>query len=233
MRERLPLVTFGHGTATEEEMLALLTGAGVTSLVDVRTAPGSRRHPHVARERLAGWLPAGGVAYRWEPRLGGFRKAPPDSPDHVWRNDSFRGYASWMRSPDFVAAADELLAGSAEATTAIMCSESLWWRCHRRLVADFAVVARDVPVVHLLHDGRIDSHRPTEGVRRREDGLLVYDGGQPALEAPLTDRKAGTPAVRPTADEGGNAACWLDRVCPECGAFVEGPACWRCGRAAP
>ena len=240
MPERPPLVTFGHGTAPQDHLLALLRGAGVASLVDIRTAPGSRRHPHASRDALAAWLPEAGIAYRWEPRLGGFRKPSPDSPDQVWRNESFRGYAGWMRTPDFVAAVDGVLADSADVPTAVMCSESLWWRCHRRLVADFAAVARQVPVVHLLHDGRIEPHPPTDGVRRRDDGLLVYDAGQASLgtdddtAADLQDAadQPGAAAEEHDAEEGGDAACWLDRVCPDCGAFVEGASCWRCGRSA-
>ena len=142
---RPPLLTVGHGTAGQEELLGLLRSAGVESLVDVRTAPGSRVHPHVAREALAAELARGGVHYRWEPRLGGFRRPPPDSPDPYWRNSAFRGYAAHLRSPEARAALDELLARAAERRTTVMCSESLWWRCHRRLIADVAVLARAAP----------------------------------------------------------------------------------------
>jgi len=175
------LLTFGHGTATAERMTELLRGAGVTVLVDVRTAPGSRRHPHVARAELERWLPGAGIAYRWDKRLGGFRKAAPGSPDTAWREDMFRGYAAHMRTDGFLAAVDDLLAQADADLTAVMCAESLWWRCHRRLLADFAVAARGVPVRHLLHDGRVEEHRLSPGLRRREDGLLVYDAGQPGL----------------------------------------------------
>lgn len=168
-------MTFGHSTAGRERILELLRGAGVAALVDVRTAPGSRRDPDLLRERLAEWLPDGGVAYRWERDLGGFRPLPQDSPDVVWRNESFRGYAAHTRSPGFVAAMDRLLREAAGARTAVMCSEAVWWRCHRRLIADFAVLARGVPVLHLMHDGRLNAHRPTPGARLRDDGLLVYD----------------------------------------------------------
>ncbi|MFD8154687.1 DUF488 family protein [Streptomyces sp. NPDC059720] len=171
-----PLVTFGHSTAGRERILELLRGAGVACLVDVRTAPGSRRDPDLLRERLAEWLPDAGVAYRWERDLGGFRPLPQDSPDVVWRNASFRGYAAHTRSPVFVTAMDRLLREAAGVRTAVMCSEAVWWRCHRRLIADFAVLARGVTVLHLMHDGRLNTHRPTPGARLRDDGLLVYDG---------------------------------------------------------
>ncbi|WP_394428229.1 DUF488 domain-containing protein [Streptomyces sp. SGAir0957] len=169
------LVTFGHGTAGPEDLVALLRTAEVRSVVDVRIGPGSRRNPHLARDRLAEWLPGAGIGYRWEKALGGFRKAPPDSPDVIWRNASFRGYAAHTRDPAFVAAMDRLLADAARTRTAVMCGEAVWWRCHRRLIADFAVVARDVPAHHLMHDGRLTPHPPTPGVRLRPDGLLVYD----------------------------------------------------------
>jgi uncharacterized protein (DUF488 family) len=175
------LLTFGHGTATAEQMIRLLAGAEVAVLVDVRTAPGSRRQPHVARAELERWLPEAGIAYRWDKRLGGFRKSPPGSPDVAWREDMFRGYAAHMRTADFLTAIDEVLAQASVDPAVVMCSESLWWRCHRRLLADFVTAARDVPVRHLLHDGRLEEHRLSPGLRRQEDGLLVYDAGQPPL----------------------------------------------------
>jgi uncharacterized protein (DUF488 family) len=179
------LLTFGHGTASAEQITQLLQGADVTAIVDIRIAPGSRRHPHVARAELERWLPASGISYRWDKRLGGFRRPAPDSPDVVWREEMFRGYAGYMRTSEFLAAADELIAeASAETGTgrvAAMCSESLWWRCHRRLVADFVSVARGLPVLHLMHDGRLQEHRPSPGLRLRDDGLLVYDAGQSPL----------------------------------------------------
>src|SRR2546429_7098259 len=103
------LVTFGHGTASAEQMAGLLRGAGVASLVDVRTAPGSRRHPHVARAELERWLPEAGIAYRWEKRLGGFRKPRQDSPDVAWREKMFRRYARPTRHGEVLAPADQLL----------------------------------------------------------------------------------------------------------------------------
>ena len=93
----------------------------------------------------------------------------------------FRGYAAHMRTEDFLAAVDEVLAQASMDPTAVMCSESLWWRCHRRLLADFVSVVRDTPVRHLLHDGRLEEHRLSPGLRRRDDGLLVYDAGQPTM----------------------------------------------------
>jgi len=177
----MALITFGHGTASEDRIAELLLSADVTALVDVRIAPGSRRHPYVARAELERWLPAHSISYRWDKRLGGFRRPAPDSPDVAWREAAFRGYAGHMRQPDFLAAMAEVLAQAATGHLVVMCSESLWWRCHRRLIADFAQIARGVPVRHLMHDGRLAEHRPSPGVRLRPDGLLVYDGGQEPL----------------------------------------------------
>lgn len=175
------LFTIGHGTASQEHLLELLGRAGVEQLVDVRTAPGSRRNPHVARGELARWLPEHGVGYRRERRLGGWRRAPAASPDTGLRNRSFAGYAAHTRTSEFRTAIDEVPA--ADGPTAVLCSEAVWWRCHRRMIADFVVLARGVPVRRLMHDGRDQDHRPTDVARVTNDGLLFYDGG---LE-PLAD----------------------------------------------
>ena len=175
------LLTYGHGTDSSERTVATLRGAAVASLVDIRTAPGSRRNPQFARAAMSEWLPEAGICYRWEKRLGGFRKPGPDNPDVAWREDMFRGYAEHMRSAAFLAAIDDVLAEAAGRQVTVMCSESLWWRCHRRLVADFVSAARGVDVRHLMHDGRIEEHRPSPGLRLRADGLLVYDAGQAPL----------------------------------------------------
>jgi uncharacterized protein (DUF488 family) len=164
----------GHGTASEDELSDRLTRAGVELLVDVRRFPASRRHPHLSREAVEGWLPRAGVAYRWEERLGGRRPLPADSPDVALRNASFRGYATWMRTDAFRTALTEVLA--APERTAVLCSESVWWRCHRRMVADAAVLLHGAEVLHLMPDGRLTAHPLTDGVRRDGDDL-VYDAG--------------------------------------------------------
>ncbi|MFF5661146.1 DUF488 domain-containing protein [[Kitasatospora] papulosa] len=176
------LITFGHSTAERYRLIELLHSAEVSSVVDVRIGPGSRRNPDLNRESLGRWMPRAGITYRWEKELGGFRKPPPDSPDVIWRNTSFRGYAAHTRDADFVAAMDRLLAETSRTRAAVMCSEALWWRCHRRLIADFAAVARNVPVHHLMHNGRLVPHPPTPGLRLRSDGLLVYDNLTAAAE---------------------------------------------------
>jgi uncharacterized protein (DUF488 family) len=86
-----------------------------------------------------------------------------------------------MRHDDFLAAIDEVLTEAKVRRLAVMCAERVWWRCHRRLVADFVSIARGMPVRHLMHDGRLEDHRPSPGVQLRDDGLLVYDAGQSRL----------------------------------------------------
>lgn len=167
--------TFGHGTAGPAEITALLRGAGVRRLVDVRTAPGSRHNPESAREKMAHWLPEAGIDYQWEPRLGGWRRVRGESPDIGLRNASFRSYAGYMRSPEFRAGIDDLLARAATQQLAIMCAETVWWRCHRKLVSDYLTLVRGIEVRHLMHDGTLREHRPTAGARVDGD-VLVYDG---------------------------------------------------------
>jgi uncharacterized protein (DUF488 family) len=171
----------GHGALAAEAFAALLGAAGISRVVDVRRAPASRRHPHFSREAMQSWLPAAGVSYRWEPELGGWRRPPPDSPDRALREPAFRGYAAHMRRPAFAAALDAVLGEAAAEPTAVMCSERHWRSCHRRLIADACALARGLPVRHLLHDGRMERHVPTDGARL-QDGLLVYDAGQTALD---------------------------------------------------
>ena len=177
------LLTVGHGTLDAAALAALLTSAGVQQVVDVRTAPGSRRFPHFSRDAMSAWLGEAGLGYRWEPELGGWRRPGADSPNRSLRHTGFRGYADHMLTGPFWAALDRLLEDAAAAPTAALCAESLWWRCHRRLLADAAVLVRGVEVAHLLHDGRVEPHRVTEGVRRAGSGL-VYDGGEPTLPDP-------------------------------------------------
>jgi uncharacterized protein (DUF488 family) len=169
-------LTVGHGTLAADDFVALLRTGGVERIVDIRRFPGSRRHPHFGTEALAALLAGAGVAYRWEERLGGRRRLRPDSPNVALRNDSFRAYADHMATAEFADALDGVLVEAASAPTAVLCSESMWWRCHRRLVADAAVLLRDAEVGHLFHDGRLQPHEPMPAARV-VDGTLVYDGG--------------------------------------------------------
>lgn len=168
--------TVGHGTLEAEAFADLLTGAGIQTLIDVRRYPGSRRHPHFGTERMARWLPDAGITYRHLPALGGRRRPDPDSPHVGLRNDQFRAYADHMGSAAFTEALTALVDAAEDDSTAIMCAESLWWRCHRRLVADHLVLVEQVEVEHLFHDGRLATHAPTPEART-VDGRVIYDLG--------------------------------------------------------
>jgi uncharacterized protein (DUF488 family) len=174
------LLTVGHGTLPADVFAQLVSEAGVEALVDVRSFPASRRHPHFRRAAMERWLVDRGVAYRWEPRLGGRRTTRPDSPHAALRVPAFRGYADHMETAEFVTALDELLAGANQERTAVMCAESVWWRCHRRLLADAAILLRGAGVEHLFHDGRVAPHRLTPEARV-EGNRIVYDGGETTL----------------------------------------------------
>lgn len=170
------LLTVGHGTAAADELAALLRGAGIEVLVDVRTVPKSRRHPQFWREEMERWVPElSGSAYVWERALGGFRKPNAASANVALRHPAFRAYADYMETAAFVDALDALTARLTTERTAVMCSESLWWRCHRRLISDAAVLLRGVHVEHLMHDGKLRPHIPTAGSRVTPEGTLRYD----------------------------------------------------------
>ena len=171
------LLTVGHGTLGQTDFAGLLVQAGIDELVDVRTAPGSRRHPQVARSAMEQWLPEAGLGYRWARDLGGFRRARPDSPNVALVNPSFRGYADYMATRPFQSALVELVEQATRSKVVIMCAESLWWRCHRRLIADAVELGSGGSVEHLHHDGHLERHRLTTGVRRGPDGVPVYDVG--------------------------------------------------------
>ncbi len=167
------LLTVGHGTSDADAFAALLRTAGIASVVDVRSYPGSRRVPHMARVALAEWLPNAGIAYRWEPRLGGRRPTSAHSPNVALEQPGFRAYADYMSSTEYAEAEADLLVDVERRCTVIMCAESLWWRCHRRLIADSVALLDHVPVEHLFHDGRIVPHTPMP-VARVDGDHLVY-----------------------------------------------------------
>ncbi|HEV2061015.1 MAG TPA: DUF488 domain-containing protein [Solirubrobacteraceae bacterium] len=152
--------TIGHSTHCAEMFLALLLAHDIDQVADVRTVPRSRRHPHFHADALGQSLPARGIAYEHLPQLGGWRSARPQSPNEGWRNRSFRGYADYAMSGDFAAGLARLRDIAAARRTAMMCSEALWWRCHRRLIADRLVVGGDT-VLHISSDGRIAKHELT------------------------------------------------------------------------
>jgi uncharacterized protein (DUF488 family) len=178
------ICTVGHGTLPAEDFATVVAGAGTEVVVDVRSLPASRRHPQFGREAMERWLPDAGVAYRWEPRLGGRRRPHRDSPHGALRVSAFRGYADHMETQEFRDALDDLFADAGTRRATVMCAESVWWRCHRRLLADTVVLLHGGEIEHLFHDGRREPHRPTPEARV-VGRSLVYDGGEPGL--PLRD----------------------------------------------
>lgn len=168
------LLTVGHGSLSADGLADLLTAAGVATLVDIRRFPGSRGRPYLLAENLAVSLPAAGVAYRSDTRLGGRRTLPPGTPsaDPWWTVEAFRAYAAHTRTEEFAAGLADLLADVAAGPTAVMCSESVWWRCHRRLVADVCLLLHGLPVRHLMPNGSTPDHQPSEGARVAGDRLL-------------------------------------------------------------
>ena len=148
----MTIYTIGHSTRPLADFLALLARSRVERLIDVRAFPGSRRHPQFNQEALARVLSEHGIEYMHRPALGGRRRPGPDAPPTAWRNEGFRGYADYMRRPDFHSALDELIERARERTTVIMCSEAVPWRCHRTLISD-ALHARGVTVEHILDSG--------------------------------------------------------------------------------
>lgn len=176
----MELFTVGHGARSQDELCGLLHAAGVEAVVDVRRYPGSRRHPQFARHALELWLPEASLGYRWEPALGGFRAAVPGSPDTGLRHRSFQAYAGHMRTDEFRRAIDILLDDARTRQSAVMCSESLWWRCHRRLIADHVSLVNGIEVRHVMPNGSVARHVPTPAARL--DGRqLVYDNGRANL----------------------------------------------------
>jgi uncharacterized protein (DUF488 family) len=160
----MALWTIGHSNRPLEELIAMLRAHGIEALADVRSVPRSRHNPQFNRETLPGELAAAGIEYRHMPGLGGLRKAHKDSINTGWRNDSFRGYADYMQTPEFEEAADELLRLAAERRVAVMCAEAVPWRCHRSLIAD-AVTARGGEVRHIMSAEKADAHRMTPFAR--------------------------------------------------------------------
>jgi uncharacterized protein (DUF488 family) len=172
--------TIGHSTHSLDELVALLAGHGVQRVADVRRFPGSRRHPQFDRESLKLTLPERGIDYRHLPALGGRRRPLPDSPNGGWEHEAFRGYADYALTDAFAAGFDELCALATERPTAVMCAEALWWRCHRRLVAD-RLTAAGWSVCHIAADGGVSEHALTEFAVAQPDGTVRYPPAQGAL----------------------------------------------------
>jgi uncharacterized protein (DUF488 family) len=183
------LLTVGHGSSDRRSLGQLLTGAGVNVLVDVRRFPGSRTNPDARRDELSRWLPELGIDYRWEQRLGGRRRLSLDAPslDPWWTVPAFRAYAAHTRTLEFTTALDDIMARTGSERVAIMCAEVLWWRCHRRLIADVVTLSRAHAVQHAMPDGRLSEHRVAAGARLDGNGLVLWDKG---ADGPTWERHA-------------------------------------------
>ena len=166
--------TVGHSTRSGEEFGQMLVAHGIKVLVDVRMFPGSRRYPQFNRAALAESLAAIGIEYKHEPRLGGRRTPRADSHNTAWKNASFRAYADHMESEEFQKGVEELLELARDARVAVMCAESLWWRCHRSLISDYLKAAGHT-VIHILGETKTEEH-PFTSAARIVDGKLSYRG---------------------------------------------------------
>jgi uncharacterized protein (DUF488 family) len=166
------LWTIGHSNRSIEDFVELLHCQGITRVADVRRFPGSRKNPHFNPTELESALAAAGIGYTPLPELGGRRPPRPDSPHAVWRNEAFRGYADYMDTPDFAAAAERLAGLAHGDRVAAMCAEGVWWRCHRSMIAD-AFKAHGWTVLHIMGPGEPREH-PSTAPARVEDGELRY-----------------------------------------------------------
>ena len=169
----LTIWSIGHSTHSLEEFVGLLRSSCIKRVADIRTVPKSRRNPQFHTDSLAKSLPEHEIAYQHLGALGGWRKAASDSPNPAWRNASFRGYADYALTEEFFAGVAELRDLSASERTAMMCSEALWWRCHRRIVADRLTADGDA-VCHIGSDGKTKPHELTPFASVSPEGRITY-----------------------------------------------------------
>jgi len=171
-----PLFTIGHSDHTFDEFGRMLRENGIRTIVDVRKLTGSRKHPQFNDDALEETLPAFGAEYRRIEELGGRRnrsRTVDASVNAMWRNQSFHNYADWALSDEFRNGINRLLTWGEQAPTAVMCSEAVWWRCHRRIIADH-LLARGESVFHILSATRTDAASLTPGAVTAPDGEVTY-----------------------------------------------------------
>ena len=178
------IFSVGHGARPLDEFLAVLAEASIRTLADIRTFPGSRRHPQFGQDALRDSLARAGIEYVHLRGLGGRRDPLPDSPHTALRVAAFRGYADHMASDEFASDLLLLEERARVAATAYMCAETLWWRCHRRMLSDLLAI-RGCDVTHLLAPGKSEPHRVWD-VARVVGNTLVYDAGAIELRDALT-----------------------------------------------
>ncbi len=167
VRSPTTVFTIGHSSRPLDEFMGLLSESGIECIVDVRRLPGSRRFPQYDADALARVLNAHGIDYGYLPALCGRRtKAELDGapPEDFWTNASFARYAAYARSATFRQGLEDLMARAATRRCALMCSEAVWWRCHRRIIADH-LLARGVAVRHILGAGQVETATLTRGAR--------------------------------------------------------------------
>jgi uncharacterized protein (DUF488 family) len=175
------ICTIGHSTHPIETLVGLLAQHEIATLADVRAFPSSRRWPQFNQGDLQRSVEHAGIAYKWFKALGGRRSSKrPDSPHTAWRIPAFRSYADYTETAEFAAGLEELIAIASASRVAIMCSEGLWWRCHRRIISDQLRV-RGWEVRHILPDGKLTVHSLAD-FASVNDGRIVYDGGQQSLK---------------------------------------------------
>jgi uncharacterized protein (DUF488 family) len=173
---RATVFTIGHSTHPFDEFVTLLKQAGVDLLIDVRTVPRSRANPQFNTDALPKPLAAAEIGYRHIAALGGLRhrrKSDGPSPNGFWQNASFRNYADYAMTAPFRTGLAELETLSRTHRCAIMCAEAVWWRCHRRIIADY-LLADGRPVAHIMALGKIEPAKLTSGARQQKDGRLLY-----------------------------------------------------------
>lgn len=156
--------TIGHSTHDLATLIAMLKSFDIRTLVDIRHFPGSRRFPHFNKERLAEELPKAGISYVHLEGLGGRRRVQKGSKNDRWRNNAFRGYADYMETNEFRDAVTALENIALSRPTAYMCSEAVWWRCHRALVSDY-LKAKGWVVQHITAAGKATEHPYTSPAR--------------------------------------------------------------------
>ena len=168
----LTVWTVGHSTHSLAELLDLLRAYRIELVADVRRFPGSRKHPQYQQPALESALHAVGIDYVWLPALGGRRRAPENGVETAWRHPAFAAYAEYLKGEEFAEGLVELITPAHELRTVIMCAEALWWRCHRRMIAD-VLVSLGADVVHILSDRTASNHVLTPPARLL-DGVLSY-----------------------------------------------------------
>lgn len=176
----LTFYTVGHSNRSLSEFLNLIQAYGISLVADVRAFPTSQRFPQFTREALASALERAGLSYVWLGKeLGGYRKTGlgPCSPNSAWKSEGFRNYADHMLTEEFQAGVERLLGLGSQKLTAILCAERFWWRCHRRLLADW-LVAHGHTVIHIVDVGRAVPHKLSSTARIME-GRVIYPGGEP------------------------------------------------------